>query len=189
MNIVVQETVVGIMAAFAKRRSRQILVSLTLGTLAGMYTLAADASSIASGMAAMDYFTGAWNCAGSFPSTGKTIASAIRFDPDLGGHAMVKHHDDVPPAVYHAIEVWLPHEDGHDFREVIVDNFGGLRHFHSDGWQSNTLIWQSAADVAPIQRFVYVRTDDNTFRLDWEVSKDGKDYKVGDTLTCKRRAT
>ena len=144
-------------------------------------------ASVAAPDARMDYFLGTWNCAGSFPATGKAIASTLRFERDLGGEAMVKHHDDVPPAGYHAIEVWLARGDGHSSRAVIADNFGGVREFRSDGWNGNTLSWQGAADVAPAQRFVYVEIDGDTFRLDWDTSKDGAHYKVGDTLTCKRR--
>jgi len=139
-------------------------------------------------MAAMDYFAGRWDCAGSFPATGKTIASTIRFDRDLDGKVMVKHHDDLPPAGYHAIEIWMPQPDGHGFREVIADNFGGLRTYHSDGWKGGTLSWQGAADIEPSQRFVYAKVDRETFRLDWDVSKDRMHYKLGDTLTCKRRS-
>ncbi|HJU27414.1 MAG TPA: hypothetical protein VJ722_12105 [Rhodanobacteraceae bacterium] len=80
----------------------------------------------------------------------------------------------------------MPQPDGRGFREVIADNFGGLRDFRSAGWKDGALTWRGAADVRPVQRFVYSRMDPDTFRLDWGVAKDGAHYKVGDTLTCKR---
>jgi hypothetical protein len=37
-----------------------------------------------------------------------------------------------------------------------------------------------------MERFSYVYLDQATMRIDWSVSKDGIDFKQGDTLTCRR---
>ena len=155
--------------------------------LAIIPTLALSASATSSqGMSAMDYFTGTWDCAGQFPSSGKAIASTIRFDRDASVKTIIKHHDDRPPSGYHAMELWVYQPGSGAFSAAIADNFGGLREFHSAGWRGDELTWQGIG-VEPAQRFVYRRISDSAFRLDWDVSKDGTQYVVGDTLTCKRR--
>ena len=55
-----------------------------------------------------------------------------------------------------------------------------------DGWQGDVLTWSSAAAVTPIQEFVYTRLSGSSMRVDWQVSKAGTHYVVGDTLTCTR---
>jgi hypothetical protein len=128
------------------------------------------------------YFIGTWSCRGVFPSTGKTIASTIRFTQD--GTSLVKHHDDLPPNAYHAIELWgLRAADGR-FNAAIQDSFGGVRDFSSPGWNADSLVWTSAAQVQP-QQFAYTKKSNDAFEVDWRVLKNGS-YIVGDTLTCAR---
>lgn len=131
---------------------------------------------------------GSWICHGVFPASGKTIDSSVRFERDLAGKALVKHHDDTsPPALYHAVEAWgYDAKTGH-YNAVVLDNFGGARVFTAEGWHDNRLTWNSAPEVKPAQRFVYIRMPQNHLRIDWEVERDGKQV-VGDTLDCTRAA-
>lgn len=129
------------------------------------------------------YFVGTWSCQGVFPSSGKTIASTIRFAQD--GASLLKHHDDLPPNAYHAIELWgLRGTDGR-FNAAIQDSLGGVRDFSSPGWSADSLIWTSAPQVHPQQQFAYTKNSNNSFQVDWRVLKNGS-YVVGDTLTCTR---
>ena len=164
------------------RRHWRVLLAITPAL-----AFAASATS-GNGIATMDYFLGAWDCAGHFPSNGKAIASTVRFDREAAVGAIVQRHDDRTPFEYHAMELWVYQPTAATFSSAIADNFGGVREFHSAGWQGDDLTWQSMAGVSPTQRFVYHRIDAGTFRLDWDVSKDGTRYVVGDTLTCKHRA-
>jgi hypothetical protein len=148
--------------------------------------LTAAAAPAGQGMAPMRFLAGTWDCAGKFPASGKPIASTIRFDFDVGGEVLVKHHDDKPPGAYHAIENWVAKRDG-GYAAAIVDAYSAVREFDTSGWHGNVLTWQSGPGIVPEQRFVYSRLGRDTFRLDWGVSKDGKTWTVGDTLTCKRR--
>lgn len=133
-----------------------------------------------------DFFLGRWDCAGHFAS-GKPVASHMRYATDLAGKALLKHHDDVPPGGYRAIESWSrePHADA--YAMVVLDNFGGARRFTSEGWHGQTLTWLGDAQVQPAQRFVYTRLDDRRYRVDWDVARDGKAFVTGDTLTCVRQ--
>ena len=130
---------------------------------------------------------GHWTCNGVFPASGKTITSELRFESDLGGKALLKHHDDTsPPALYHAIEAWGYDAKANRYNATILDNFGGARMFSSEGWTKDSLVWTSAPELQPAQRFVYARLGQRQLRIDWEVERKGA-WVVGDTLTCKRR--
>jgi hypothetical protein len=137
-------------------------------------------------MRALDYFQGSWHCEGVFPASGRHIASRMRYARDLQGAALVKHHDDIAPASYRAIEAWGYDAKGGRYEAAILDSSGSARRFASLGWQRDALAWDSAAEVVPAQRFVYVRLDEQHYRVDWEISPEGKGFVVGDTLTCTR---
>ena len=147
---------------------------------------AAGAAELPAPIHAMQPLLGSWRCDGVFPASGKTIASTMRFDIDLGGAAVLKHHDDIAPANYRAVEGWTYDAKGKLFNAAIVDNFGGARRFSSGGWEGDTLTWASAPEVQPAQKFIYVRAANGPLRVDWQVMRDGN-YVVGDTLTCKRQ--
>ena len=173
-----------ILTAASGAMSKSLILFLGLICSCG----AALASTEPSSMHTLDYFTGEWACAGSFPASGKTITSLIRYESNLGGFALLKHHDDTsPPALYHAVEAWGYDAKKQQFNATILDNFGGARIFHSEGWKDRTLSWASAAEVQPVQRFIYVKLDERSYQVDWQVAHDGTHFVVGDTLTCKRQ--
>jgi len=147
---------------------------------------AAAAAESSTPIQSMQPLLGSWHCAGVFPASGKTIASTIRFDTELGGAGVLKHHDDIAPNTYRAVEAWTYDAKGKQFNAAIVDNFGGARRFSSAGWEGDTLTWTSAPEVQPAQKFVYVRAADGALRVDWQVMRDGH-FVVGDTLTCRRQ--
>ncbi|MBC5823546.1 MAG: hypothetical protein GIW99_09110 [Candidatus Eremiobacteraeota bacterium] len=114
----------------------------------------------------LEYFVGAWNCSGSFPATCRAISSNIRFERDLGGAAILKHHDDGPPFSYRAAEEWVYDSAQKHFLASIVDASAGMRTFSSDGWGDGAFIWNSGSDVVPKQQFVYTKLTDDTMRVD-----------------------
>ena len=161
---------------------------MKLGVLAiALCPAVASADSATDVDAKLAYFVGDWSCNGSFPSTGKSIASTIHFERAPAIHGLLKQHADKPPDVYSAIELWNYSATDKRFNAAIADNFGGVRDFTSPGWVGDTIVWTSAAQVSPIQQFVYTKLDDKALRVDWKTSKTGKDFVVGDTLTCKRK--
>ncbi|SFS12035.1 hypothetical protein SAMN05216570_2602 [Dyella sp. OK004] len=148
-------------------------------------TAAMAAESAVAPMHSMDGLIGHWQCHGVFPASGKTIDSSMRFEPDLGGDAVLKHHDDVAPARYRAVEAWAYDAKAQRYNATVLDNFGGARRFSSEGWVQDTLTWTSSPDVQPAQSFVYLRKGTD-LQVDWQVMKEGH-FVVGDTLTCKRQ--
>ncbi|GAA0708324.1 hypothetical protein [Dokdonella soli] len=163
--------------------------ALLLSTTVCSFASAADAppSGTAASPPAYDYFLGVWRCDGVFPASGKTISSSMRFEWDLASHSLLKHHDDKPPALYHAVELWSSKANSNQFNAAIVDNFGGVRAFGSPGWQGDSLTWTGAPAVQPRQQFVYTKLGNDRFRVDWQVAKNDQPFVVGDTLTCERK--
>jgi hypothetical protein len=134
------------------------------------------------------YFSGKWLCSGRF-SNGKPIASTIRFESDVGGAAVVVHHDDVPAlGSYHSIEVWGFQKSTGTYVATLYDAYGGARGFTSAGWSGDVLTWATDAAVTPPQQFVYTKKSADAFTVDWNVYRN-EAYVVGDTLTCNRDAT
>jgi hypothetical protein len=131
------------------------------------------------------YFVGHWKCEGVFPASGKSIASSLTFERDASSGALLKHHDDVPPAAYHALELWGFVKSG-GLSDTIMDTYSGVRSFSSPGWSGDTLMWSSAPAIRPAQRFTYVRLSADMMRVDWSVAKADGAFQVGDTLTCVR---
>jgi len=129
---------------------------------------------------------GSWKCEGVFPASGKRIASTLRLESSLGGAVVLKHHDDLPPSTYRALETWAYDAKAGQFRAAVVDGSGGMRLFSAPGWEGDTLTWTSAPDVQPAQKFIYVREAGGALRVDWQIMR-GNQFVVGDTLTCKRQ--
>ena len=157
-------------------RSRMALVAATLLCSAGAN--AAETAPLA-------WFAGAWECAGSFASSGKPIAAHLRFDWDDATGALVKHHDDAPPNLYHATEMWGQAKSG-GLSATTVDLFSGTRSFSSPGWSEDVLTWTRSIGAQPVERFTYVRQAADRMRVDWETSKDGATFKLGATRACVR---
>jgi len=168
---------------FRRMSSYGVVLGLLLADIAAASPPPAGS---AGAFAPMTFLIGTWSCSGVFPASGRTIASTISFASDLDGAAIVKHHDDVAPGPYRAVETWVYNPANRQYAAAIADNFGGVREFDSRGWNGDVLVWSSAAGVKPDQEFAYTKISDDRFKLDWRVSRDGTAYAVGDTLTCAR---
>jgi hypothetical protein len=135
--------------------------------------------------------SGLWHCQGVFPSSGKHIESQIQFTADLDGAWLVVRHDDLPPNVFHALEMWGFDENAKQFVAFIYDNFGGVRKFTSPGWAEQKLLWlgqpSASATATPfLERFMFALDASGQLVVNWEVKKGAADWKIGDTLTCTK---
>lgn len=128
------------------------------------------------------YFVGPWHCAGQFAKTGKPIEADLRGELAVADRWLVLHHDDRPPAGYHALGAWF--HDGAAWTATLVDSSGSVRRYHADGWHGADLIWEhsEAAD-----RFLYHRLDDARFEVAYDRHTADAWQRV-DTLTCQRGA-
>lgn len=128
-------------------------------------------------------FVGRWSCKGHF-ATGKPIAAELSIDADPLSGALIIHHDDLPPAGYHSLEVWTPNKSGSGLRAALSDKFSGMRWFESTGWTGDVLTWVRTENGAPVEEFAY-EFKANLLQVQWSIVKDGA-MKVGDTITCSR---
>jgi len=94
--------------------------------------------------------------------------------------------------------MWGTEYTSKQFVMVINNNFGGSRLFSSEGWRDgkivflkrNTITTQPTAVVGqPInqERFTFERQADGTFKMTYEVSKDGTNWRIGDYLIFKKK--
>lgn len=123
---------------------------------------------------AFAYFVGSWHCDGVFPASGKTLSSNIRFEFDEASGALLKHHDDVAPGMYHALEMWGPVRSG-GFASTVFDPYSGVRQFNSQGSDGDAVVWTRGGTVGG-ERFAYTRLTQEKMRIDWSVSKDGAPF-------------
>lgn len=143
---------------------------------------------LASALQSLAFFEGHWSCAGKFVKSGKPISSNETFTTDLNGHWLALRHDDQPPYQFHALELWGYNKGSKQFIGYVFDNFSGIRHFTSSGWEGKRLVWTNAVATGGVtDRFVFERKDAATYQVTYAVSRNDKDWTVGDTLACKRQ--
>jgi hypothetical protein len=164
---------------------RTILAAIVMLSAISATASATDAATAPSAIS-LDYFVGRWRCEGVFPASGKPIASTLKFEQDTASGALLKHHDDTPPNIYHALELWGFVKAGGLSDTIMASNGGVYPPFTSPGWSGDTLMWSSPPGVSPAQRFTYVRLSPDRMRMDWSVAKIEGEYQIGDTLTCVR---
>jgi len=136
-----------------------------------------------------EFFLGEWSGAGEFAS-GKKIEADVSFTPDLDRHWMAYRHTDRPPNRYKALGVWGIDKDSGRLLMLVNDNFGGARLFMSDGWLNGKIVFQKATLVTPVtnqERFTFERKAKDSFRMTYEVSADGKTWRLGDYLNFIKR--
>jgi hypothetical protein len=126
---------------------------------------------------------GHWSCKGNF-SNGKPIAAKLSIELDEPSGALIVHHDDVPPAGYHSLEVWMADKTGLGLRAALSDRFSGMRWFESSGWTGDVLTWIRMENGGAAEQFAY-QLKGNKLEVKWSIARDGA-MKVGDTIACDR---
>ena len=127
---------------------------------------------------------GDWACVGRFLRNNAPIAAHVRIEAVEDAGAALVRHDDDPPNHYHAIELWGAEPSG-GYQATIVDRSGGIRTLTSSGWSGLSLAW-TRVSTGQGERFTYTRLPESRLRVDWEVSRDGGPYRLGDTVECLR---
>ncbi len=140
-------------------------------------------------ISALGYFTGDWACSGKFDKSGKVIEAHEAFQSDLDGAWVLFRHDDKPPFGYHALAEWGWDAALKQFVMTVQDSAGGVRLFHSHGWDAAGLVWDGDAvgsASGATQRFSFERLDDRHFRVSYFTLKDGQWSRV-DSSTCSKQ--
>ena len=174
-DVMPYETVMGALDAFLTPRAA--------GAAA-----AATGPALADEVKALGFFQGSWSCQGEFPASGRTIASAERFAPELLGHWLMMRHVDQPPFSFKAVEMWRYDAAAKGFENYIFDDAAGIRRYTSPGWQGRRLTWTLAASGQPLDRFVFERKDATHYAVDYSHITGNQTWALVDTLQCERRA-
>ena len=140
----------------------------------------------------VDFFSGEWGGTGEF-ANGKKIEADESFSPSLDNQWLVYRHADRAPGVYKAMGMWGYEYGSKTFVMVLNDNFGGLRLFTSGGWvdgkltfvRSDSLKLQSNAPTRQ-ERFIFERQSDRSFKMTYETSTNGTEWRMGDYVVFKK---
>ena len=142
-----------------------------------------------SALPSLAYFTGDWECSGKFDASGKSIEAHQHFEPELEGTWISFRHDDKPPFNYHALAEWGWEANRKDLVMIVQDSTGGVRVFHSSGWNATQLVWDGSvldSSSIPSQRFIFERLDDRHFKVSYFTLK-GADWSRMDSSTCSKQ--
>ncbi|WP_347159611.1 hypothetical protein [Pontibacter chitinilyticus] len=135
------------------------------------------------------FFCGYWTGAGEF-ANGKQIAADVSFTLSLDSCWLSYHHRDKAPNTYEAQSMWGLNAQTGQFIAYVFDNFNGHRKFESDGWKDGKLILTNQ-ESSPgrgqfFQHFIFEKLSDNTFKMSYEISKDGTAWRLVDHLVFTR---
>jgi len=113
----------------------------------------------------------------------------MTFKPDLNGSWLILRHDDRPPNIFHAIELWGFDETAKTYVAVIADSGGGFRLFTSPGWTGESFVW--TGDGLPsrqngTQRFTFEKKNAGEFVITYHVLQN-EEWKPVDTLACEKK--
>lgn len=136
------------------------------------------------------FFEGSWTGEGQF-ANGKKILAEASFQLSLDSCWLVYTHTDQLPNRYKAISIWGTDPSTRMFLAYLFDNFQGHRLFTGQGWQSGEVRFAYKDTVTsnriPYQRFTYSKISTNSFKMTYEVSKDGFNWRLGDSLIFSRQ--
>jgi hypothetical protein len=157
--------------------------------LAGVAVLGqAPAARLDNGL--VQFFSGSWKGAGAF-ANGKKIAASVSFHLALDSTWLVCEHRDNPPNSYAADLYWGVDAATGKFVAYAFDNFHGHREFVSAGWVDGKLELKRPTEAPGAgkyyERFVYQRATEASFRMRYEVSRDGEKWQLGDSLVFTRK--
>jgi hypothetical protein len=120
-----------------------------------------------------------------------TFLVKFTFTPELDNRILVYRHADRAPNKFKALATWSFDRNSQKLLMTMNDNFGGTRLFVSEGWRDEALVFTKTTllTVSPFhERFTYKRQSATTFKMIYESSADGKEWKVGDYLVFTKKA-
>ncbi len=136
------------------------------------------------------YFIGEWNGEGEF-SNGKKISANVSFKLSLDSCWLMYDHTDILPNTYKAFSMWGVDKQSGQFLAYCFDNFQGNRKFVGDAWKVGKLII-STHEYFPqrgisFQHFIYEKQDEKSFKMTYETSRDGINWRMIDYLVFVKK--
>lgn len=137
-------------------------------------------------------FAGTWDCEGAFANA-QLHKSIFKAATILDDKWLELTEQDVQPATGYVAKYLIGY-DSEEGRLVEFDanNFGAATYFSQEGWKNRVLVMTSPVSQSTkasyvANRFLYSITDQNTFTVDWQVSKTAAlNWTPADHLACKR---
>ncbi|PWE16424.1 hypothetical protein DDZ18_13475 [Marinicauda salina] len=139
----------------------------------------------------VSFFTGAWSGAGAF-ADGRPIEADLEIESVLDGRFLRYRHSTRDPLTWDGLWIWGVDPASGDFIANVFDNRGLAREFESAGWRDDRLVLvttyhSASADARTFERFTYEKTSQDSFRMTFERSRDGIEWRLGDYLDFERR--
>jgi hypothetical protein len=138
--------------------------------------------------------TGTWDCEGTFRGSQAhkaTFTGAVI----LADKWLELTEQDVQPATGYTAKYLIGYDRTQkNLVEFDANNFGAATYTSSEGWKNRVLTMTSAINQDPkasfaANRFLYSLTGQDTFTVDWQISRTADlNWVQADHLTCKRRA-
>lgn len=133
----------------------------------------------------ISFFAGRWTGEGKF-ANGKKITANLSVKLELDSSWLIFEHIDILPNNYKSISMFSVDYMSGQFIAYTFDNFQGHRKFVSNGWNDGKLIL-TTNEYYPqkglvFQHFIYERVSERNFKMSYETSKDGINWKLGDFL-------
>lgn len=138
----------------------------------------------------VEFFLGEWEGHGQFAS-GKEIAADVSFKMSLDDQWLMYEHTDREPNKYKALSVWGVDGQTGEFVAYSFNNFQGHKRFLSNGWQNGKLILSRGEHVPGrgtfFEHFIYEKINGSSFKMTYETSRDGIEWKMIDSLVFERK--
>jgi hypothetical protein len=138
-------------------------------------------------------FTGTWDCTGAFRNA-KVHKATFTGSTILGGKWLELTEQDIEPTTGHLAKYLIGYDSQQKHLvEFDANNFGAATYASEQGWQNRVLTMTSPVSQdtkAPylVNRFVYSITGQDTFTVDWQISKTAAlDWTQADHLACIRK--
>jgi hypothetical protein len=139
-------------------------------------------------------FTGRWDCEGSFRN-GQVHKSAFTGAITVGGKWLELTEQDVQPATGYVAKYLIGYDaEQNRLVEFDANNFSAATYSSDEGWKGGVLTMTSAiaqSGKAPYvaNRFLYSIAGQDSFTVDWQISKtQALDWVQADHLACRRHA-
>ncbi|NDK54314.1 DUF1579 family protein [Pontibacter fetidus] len=137
----------------------------------------------------LQFFAGKWTGEGKFFND-KPITANLEFTVALDSSWLKLEHVDVTPNTYKATSMWGNDPQTGEYVAYVFDNYGGHRKFNAEGWANGKLILttQQPNPKGGIlwQHFIYEKLTTDSFKMTYEVSKDGTAWRMVDYLIFRK---
>jgi hypothetical protein len=137
------------------------------------------------------FFNGSWTGDGQF-ANGKKISAEASFILSADSSCLIYIHTDKAPNVYRATSAWGIDKTSGKLVSHVINNFNGHTEFTSDGWQQGKLILTTMDTIKGkgvfYQHFIYETLNEDRFKMTYEASRDGINWREGDHLIFVRKA-